>query len=78
MAKKFAKPGAIILDIEGTTTDRKFVSETLFPFIRKQLTKYLTETYSATETKEAIQRLRDLTKQDPQSIPTFFLSKFIF
>jgi enolase-phosphatase E1 len=64
MAKKFQKPGAIILDIEGTTTDANFVSKTLFPFIRQKLDKYLNENYESTEAKEVIQRLRESSTQD--------------
>jgi methionine salvage enolase-phosphatase E1 len=67
MAKNFQKPEAIILDIEGTTTDKKFVSKTLFPILRKQMVNYLKENFNSIEVKEVVQRLKDLTNKDFKS-----------
>lgn len=49
-------PRAIVLDIEGTTTDKRFVTGTLFPYARERLPRFL---QSATpEVEQALQQLR--------------------
>ena len=58
--KGIRKPKAVILDIEGTTTDSSFVSKTLFPLIRKNFEKFLDETYEDIDTKDMIRKLRQL------------------
>ncbi|CAG2121047.1 unnamed protein product, partial [Medioppia subpectinata] len=62
MSKKLPKPKAIVIDIEGTTTDRKFVSRTLFPMIRQKFKEFLTKTIDKSETKELIKSLEKLQK----------------
>lgn len=59
---RVSKPAAILLDIEGTTTDICFVSKTLFPFIKSNIGRYFTDTYETPETREMVQRLRDSRK----------------
>lgn len=51
------RPEVILLDIEGTMTDSKYVSA-LFLFIETNIKKWLTETFDRKETKEMIERLR--------------------
>lgn len=56
---KMEKPSAILLDIEGTTTDPTFVSRKLIPVIESNVPNYFRETYSRSETKELIKRIRE-------------------
>ena len=58
------KPTAIILDIEGTTTSPKFVSDVLFPFIRSHLKKYLKENWGKDELAVTIDKLREQQNRD--------------
>ena len=55
---------AVLLDIEGTTTPISFVAETLFPYISRELEKYIEERWEEEETKKDVQLLRDLAVQD--------------
>jgi enolase-phosphatase E1 len=50
--------GAIVLDIEGTTTPLAFVQDGLFPFARRHLRAHLQEHGGSPEVREAIRRLR--------------------
>eukprot|EP00055_Hartaetosiga_balthica_P014472 m.79519 g.79519 ORF g.79519 m.79519 type:complete len:275 (+) comp8606_c0_seq2:89-913(+) len=54
----------LLCDIEGTTTSILFVKDTLFPFIRSDLAKYLDETWDDVQTKADVELLRTLSKQD--------------
>ncbi|XP_054153091.1 enolase-phosphatase E1-like [Oppia nitens] len=54
-----SKPKAIVMDIEGTTTDIHFVSQKLFPTLRKNMKQFLSDTFDTKETKELIQMLRE-------------------
>jgi len=49
--------GAVLLDIEGTTTPIAFVYDVLFPFARAHLTEYLRRTWKTAVTRDAVQRL---------------------
>ena len=51
--------GAVVLDIEGTTTPLAFVVDVLFPFARAHLREYLRECRHADAVREALARLRD-------------------
>ena len=62
MSKKLPKPEAIILDIEGTVTDRGFFKNTLLPFIKNNLNRFLDDSYGKSETIEVIQQLRQKQK----------------
>ncbi|CAG8590706.1 26706_t:CDS:2, partial [Racocetra persica] len=53
-----------LLDIEGTTTPISFVHETLFPYVKKNLVKFLDENWSDKEMKENIQLLREQATKD--------------
>lgn len=61
------KPAAIILDIEGTTTSPKFVSDVLFPFIRSHLKKYLKDNWGKNELSVTIDKLREQQNRDRKS-----------
>ena len=50
--------GAIVLDIEGTTTPISFVYDVLFPYARRHLRDYLTDRWNSSEVQGAIERLR--------------------
>jgi enolase-phosphatase E1 len=49
--------GAIVLDIEGTTTPIAFVYDVLFPFARAHLGEHLRATEGSPATREAVDRL---------------------
>jgi enolase-phosphatase E1 len=50
--------GAIVLDIEGTTTPIAFVHDALFPFARRHLREHLHEHHGSADVREVIRRLR--------------------
>jgi len=50
--------GAIVLDIEGTTTPIAFVRDALFPFARRHLREHLLEHHGRADVREVIRRLR--------------------
>eukprot|EP01091_Cochliopodium_minus_P007399 TRINITY_DN17293_c0_g1_i1.p1 TRINITY_DN17293_c0_g1~~TRINITY_DN17293_c0_g1_i1.p1 ORF type:complete len:253 (+),score=65.00 TRINITY_DN17293_c0_g1_i1:22-780(+) len=54
---------AVVLDIEGTVTPISFVHETLFGYIRRELKKFLTETWESKETVESVNSLRTETEK---------------
>ncbi|KAF0486760.1 2,3-diketo-5-methylthio-1-phosphopentane phosphatase [Gigaspora margarita] len=54
----------VLLDIEGTTTPIPFVHEILFPYVTKNLAKFLDENWSENEMKENIQLLREQAMKD--------------
>ena len=49
---------AIVLDIEGTTTDIKFVTQTLFPYARERMGEFLAANADAPVIADAISRVR--------------------
>lgn len=48
------KPSAYLLDIEGTTTPIDFVTKTLFPYARRQVSQFLGESLESTESRLAL------------------------
>jgi enolase-phosphatase E1 len=48
----------VLLDIEGTTTPIAFVTETLFPYARTHLPRYLEEQGGTPDCRRAVSRLR--------------------
>jgi len=64
-------PGAriVLLDIEGTTTPISFVHETLFPFARKHLDRYLDAHWSEEEIKGIVHRLAGEHEADRAQAP---------
>jgi len=56
---------AVLLDIEGTTSSIRFVTDVLFPFARKHVRAYLDAHFERPETAEAIDLMaRDLGHAD--------------
>lgn len=51
---KSRKYDAILLDIEGTTTPISFVKNTLFSYVRNNLSTYLTRTWESEQTKKDV------------------------
>lgn len=50
-------PACIVLDIEGTTTSLRFIKDVLFPYIKKNLAKYLRERWHSDEVIATLARL---------------------
>ncbi|XP_053205240.1 enolase-phosphatase E1-like isoform X2 [Panonychus citri] len=67
MLIRVRRPKSIILDIEGTTTSVRFVSDVLFPYIRTHLRKYLNECWGQPELAMTVDRLRDQTRTDQEN-----------
>jgi enolase-phosphatase E1 len=59
-----APRGAILLDIEGTTTPISFVYDVLFPYARRALPAYLEAHLDDAQLREPIARLREEWEQD--------------
>ena len=57
----------MLLDIEGTTTPIAFVYQTLFPYARANLVRYLGEEASGPEVKAVIDRLEHERSLDPDA-----------
>ncbi|KAH8418534.1 hypothetical protein KR009_011735 [Drosophila setifemur] len=53
----------VLVDIEGTTTSISFVHDVLFPYARKNVEKFLNDSWSDGETKQIV--------QDLQQVPQF-------
>lgn len=50
-------PSCIILDIEGTTTSLRFIKDTLFPYIKANLSRYLRDRWHSDEVVATLARL---------------------
>jgi enolase-phosphatase E1 len=64
----------ILLDIEGTTTPIAFVTETLFPYARAHLPRYLDEEGATPEGRRAVARLRaeyEAARAQGEELPAF-------
>jgi len=57
---------AIVFDVEGTTTPITFVKEKLFPYVKDNVEKYLTEKFEDAETIKDVTALRELAKKDKE------------
>lgn len=55
---------AVLLDIEGTTTPITFVTEKLFPYVRRELRNYLTSKWSEEGVQADVAALRQLAQED--------------
>jgi enolase-phosphatase E1 len=66
-ARRSRSVGAVLLDIEGTTTPIAFVYETLFPYARANLTRYLDEEASRPDVAGVLERLDHERAQDPEA-----------
>lgn len=58
------KENVIIVDIEGTTTSISFVKETLFPYVRENLKKYIDAKWEDQEFKHDLEKLKEQAKKD--------------
>ncbi|KAF6714354.1 Enolase-phosphatase E1 [Oryzias melastigma] len=56
--------GALLLDIEGTTTPITFVKDILFPYIREHLEDYLSTHWEEDECKEDVYLLKKQIEED--------------
>lgn len=52
------KPGAVLLDIEGTTTPITFVTKTLFPYARRRGREFILDHTADPEIHEALRQLQ--------------------
>lgn len=50
-------PACIVLDIEGTTTSLRFIKDTLFPYIKRNLARYLRDRWHSDEVVATLARL---------------------
>ena len=57
---------AVLLDIEGTTTPISFVTEVLFPYVRREVRDYLTKRWEEDEVQNDIEALRQQSIADQQ------------
>lgn len=57
-------PSCIVLDIEGTTTSQRFIKDTLFPYIKSNLARYLRERWYSEEVTATISRLMRQEERD--------------
>jgi len=64
---KYSSVKVVILDIEGTTTPISFVTETLFPYVRKHLREYLQFNWRTEETQADILQLKELSDTEVKS-----------
>lgn len=56
-----------LIDIEGTTTPITFVHDTLFPYVRANMGKVLSEAYDTTAAQDHIRALRKQAEEDVAS-----------
>ena len=54
----------LLLDIEGTTCPVSFVSDVLFPFVKKELSRYITQCWNKSPNNKTIQAARKEWKDD--------------
>nr|XP_018909922.1 PREDICTED: enolase-phosphatase E1 [Bemisia tabaci] len=57
----------ILLDIEGTITSKRFVTDTLFPYVRQHLSEYLTSYWNQEELKRDITALKEQAETDKKT-----------
>nr|XP_050854419.1 enolase-phosphatase E1 isoform X1 [Vespula vulgaris] len=56
----------ILVDIEGTTTSISFVKETLFPYVRENLKKYIDTNWDDDKFKQDYHKLKEQAKKDEE------------
>ncbi|HDL7600634.1 TPA: acireductone synthase [Yersinia enterocolitica] len=69
---------AIVTDIEGTTTDIRFVHQMLFPYARERLTPFLREHQQDEEVANALLSLRREVEQPDADIETLITTLHSF
>lgn len=62
-----SNPSIILLDVEGTTVPLRFVYDTLFPYARHHLRRYLAHHISDAEVRAALLLLKQENKVDERS-----------
>lgn len=65
MSTRLRQPVCILLDIEGTTTSLNFIKDTLFPYIRRTLHRFLRERW---HTDEMVATLARLIRQEERDV----------
>lgn len=60
---------AVLVDIEGTTTDLRFVHDTLFPLSRRELPAYVAEHATSAEVRAARAAIAKEDGRSPESVP---------
>jgi enolase-phosphatase E1 len=68
---------AVILDIEGTTTPIAFVYQTLFPFARAHLRRYLRDRGSTPQASRAIELLRREQSAEPDAPSSVSTAEYV-
>jgi len=68
---------AVLLDIEGTTTPIAFVYQTLFPYVRAQLARYLDQHAATPQLASVIDRLERERAADPDAPPSGPIAGYI-
>ncbi|HEX8845056.1 MAG TPA: acireductone synthase [Pyrinomonadaceae bacterium] len=63
------KPGAVLLDVEGTTTPVEFVYEVLFPFARRHVAEFVRENLESEEVRADISALKADHQSDAEKGP---------
>ncbi|XP_026477243.1 enolase-phosphatase E1-like [Ctenocephalides felis] len=61
---KITSAKTILLDIEGTTTSKSFVKDTLFPYASDNVQSFLTSNWESADVKSAVSALRELAVKD--------------
>ncbi|XP_035732694.1 enolase-phosphatase E1-like isoform X3 [Vespa mandarinia] len=56
----------ILVDIEGTTTSISFVKDTLFPYVRENLKKYIDTNWDDDKFKQDYHKLKEQAKKDEE------------
>nr|XP_045593375.1 enolase-phosphatase E1-like [Procambarus clarkii] len=54
----------IMVDIEGTTTSISFVKEVLFPYVRREITTHLRDTWDTHHTRHDVAALKQQVRED--------------
>ncbi|CAH1762529.1 4801_t:CDS:10 [Entrophospora sp. SA101] len=62
--QKLSSYNYVVLDIEGTTTPISFVHDILFPYVTKNLEKFLHNNWASQELQKYVQELRKQAEQD--------------
>jgi len=58
----------VLLDIEGTISDIRFVYDVMFPYAKKNMPSFLVENWESTEVKKRSEPSRPMRKRDRSRI----------
>lgn len=70
--------GAIVTDIEGTTTDINFVHQVLFPYAQEHLGPYIEANYLRPEVQQALMALADELQQPDAPLSSLLAALHVF